>query len=50
MGLRRYIYTAVLDDGRNGTPTNQAIFTVNEEISMLGAATIDVSDLKDVYL
>ena len=36
---------AVLDDEEMAHPI-EAIFTVNEEIGMLGAATIDVSDLK----
>ena len=37
---------AVLDDEEMAHPPIEAIFTVNEEIGMLGAATIDVSDLK----
>ncbi len=37
---------AVLDDEEMAHPPVEAIFTVNEEIGMLGAASIDVSDLK----
>ena len=37
---------AVLDDEEMAHPPIEAIFTVNEEIGMLGAASIDVSDLK----
>ena len=37
---------AVLDDEEMAHQPIEAIFTVNEEIGMLGAATIDVSDLK----
>ncbi len=37
---------AVLDDEEMAHPPVETIFTVNEEIGMLGAASIDVSDLK----
>ena len=37
---------AVLDDEEMAHPPIEAIFTVNEEIGMLGATAIDVSDLK----
>lgn len=37
---------AVLDDEGMAHPPLEAIFTVNEEIGMLGATAIDVSDLK----
>ncbi len=37
---------AILDDETMAHPPIEAIFTVDEEIGMLGAADIDVSDLK----
>lgn len=41
---------AVLDDDSISHPPMEVVFTVDEEIGMLGAAVLDMSDLKGKYL
>ena len=45
-GIAVAIMLAVLDDDSIAHPPLEAVFTVDEEIGMLGADYIDVSDLK----
>ncbi len=45
-GIAVAMALAILDRDDNDLPPIEAIFTVDEEIGMLGAAAIDVSDIK----
>lgn len=49
-GIAVAMALAILEDDSLNTPPLEAIFTVDEEIGMIGAAGIDVSDIKGKML